>query len=124
MIIAITGSTGQLGRPGAQSGGIEIGDQALPDFRGLAGAGVAGDEAVEGFAMGEIQPALAGDEEFPADRGLPVIKRDLQPGGGGHFRRAQAGRAAADHGELGMKVQGREASRSAIGVNGGFNKPG
>jgi hypothetical protein len=48
----------------------------------------------------------------------------LQPGSGCDFRRPQTRRAAADDGELGMSGQGGEASRSFIGVNGGFNKPG
>ena len=114
----------ESGRPASEGCGIEAGDQVFPDFRRLARAGIAGDEAVERLAVGEIEPAFSGNEEFPANRGLAVVKGDLQPGTGRDFRRAEARRAAADDGKLGMSGQGREASRSIIGVNGGFKKPG
>ena len=61
-----------------------------------------------GFAVGEIEPALSGDKEFPADRGLGIEKRDLQAGGGSDFRRAETRGAAADDGELGMGMHGRQ----------------
>ena len=104
----LEGFHAEVGGPIAESGGIETGDEAFPDFRRLVRAGVAGDEAVERFAVGEIQPAFSSDEEFPADGRFAVEKRDLQPCRGGHLRRAEAGRAAADDGELGVGGQGRE----------------
>ena len=85
----------------------------LPDFRWLAGTGIAGDEAIERLAVGEIKPAFSGDEELPPDGRLAIVKRHLQPGGGGHFRRAEASGAAADDGELRMGVHGRQVMRRA-----------
>lgn len=112
----------EVGRPRAEGDGIKAGDEFLPDFRGLVRAGVAADEAVERLAVGEIEPAFPSDEEFPADRALAIVKRDLKPGRSSDFRHAETRRAAADDGELGMDGHGREASRSFIGVNGGFNR--
>ena len=103
----------EVGRPATQGGGIEASKEFLPDFCGLVRAGVAADEAVERLAVGEIESAFAGNEELPADRGFAIVKRDLQSGGGRHFRRAETRRAAADDGELGMEVHGREIMRRA-----------
>ena len=63
----------ELGRPCAQGGWIKVGDQALPDFRGLVGAGVAADKTLERLAVSEVQPTLARDEKLPPDRRLAVV---------------------------------------------------
>ena len=47
--------------------------------------------------MGDVQAALAGEQEFAADRGHGVVKIDGHAAGEQDFRGHQAGRTAADH---------------------------
>jgi hypothetical protein len=54
--------------------------------------------------FGSIAPA--GDEELPDDGRFALVDRDPEAGGRPDFRRAQTGRAAANHGELGVGGQG------------------
>ena len=102
----LEGFHAQVRRPSAQRGGIEAGNKIFPS---RSAARVAGDKALAGFAVGEVQPALPGDEKFPAYRGFSIIQRYLEACLGRHFSRAQPGRATADDGELMVRVQGRAA---------------
>src|SRR3546814_11113533 len=51
------------------------------------------------FGMGEVEPALAGDQELAPDRALGVEHVDVHPGRARDLRRHQPRRPAADHGE-------------------------
>jgi hypothetical protein len=64
------------------------------------GRAVAREEALELFAVRQVEPATAGQQELPAGRRHPVIDRDARAAAGQQLRRHQAGRAAADHGDL------------------------
>jgi hypothetical protein len=59
--------------------------------------------------VGQVQPALAGDQELAADRTLGVIKIDLQAGRAQLLGGEQAGRAAADDGDTGGGIGDRGA---------------
>ena len=50
----------------------------------------------EGLGMGEVQPALAGQQEFAAHRGHAVVKIDLRAAACEHFGRHETRRTAAD----------------------------
>ena len=58
---------------------------------------VARDEAVEGFGMRQVQPALAGEQELATHRAHAVVQMHLGAACGQHLGRHQAGRAAAHH---------------------------
>ena len=72
--------------------------------------------------MGQVQPALAGEQEFAADRGHRVEQVDLGAAGGQHLGGHQAGRAAADHrhaqgsggGQMGIRVCSHQAAQSML----------
>jgi len=68
---------------------------------------VAGEEAVEVFAMGEVQPAAAGQQEFSAGRRHAVIDGDTGASPGQHLGRHQAGGAGSDHGNLEISHSGK-----------------
>ncbi len=86
----------QPGGPAAQGVGVEPAQPVR--HRGLAGA-IAGDEEVEGIGMGQVQSALAGDQELAPDRALGVVEIHLQPGRAQPFGGEQAGRPSADDGD-------------------------
>ena len=68
---------------------------------------VAREEAVEFFAMGEVEPAAAGQQEFSADRRHAVINGDTRAALGQHLGRHQAGGAGPDHGNLEISHSGK-----------------
>ncbi len=49
--------------------------------------------------MGQVESALAGDQELAAGRSLGLVQVDLQPSGAQALGGEQAGRAAADDGD-------------------------
>ena len=75
---------------------------------------------VERLAVGQVQPALAGEQELAADRGHGVVHVDRGAGGeqrlGGH----QAGRAAADDGDAGRRRTGGRRAARATGTSDGI----
>src|SRR5690606_32856521 len=81
-------------RPRAQRIGIEP-RQPARDL-GLALAVAAG-EQVRRIGMGEVEPALAGDQELAPDRSPGIKQVHRQPGRAQALGGDQPGRAAADH---------------------------
>ena len=53
------------------------------------------------FGMGEVEPALAGDQEFAAYRAFGFEQVDVDTGGDGGLGGHQAGGATTDHGKAG-----------------------
>jgi hypothetical protein len=72
--------------------------------------------------VGEIEPAFAGNEKFPANGGFSIVKRYLNARASRHFRRPETRRAAADDGELGVGVQAEEASPAQKRVKDGTSR--
>ncbi len=62
------------------------------------GGAVARQEDIQGFGMGEVQPAAAGHQQFAAGRGHVVVDCDTQAGAGQGLSRDKAGGASADDG--------------------------
>ena len=84
--------------PLAQGVAIEIVQPRADLARTLAIARI---EPGPRFGMGEIEPALAGNQELAPDRALGFEQMDLDPGRAGDLGGHQAGRAATDHGKAG-----------------------
>jgi hypothetical protein len=70
--------------------------------------GKAADEGLEGLGMGQVQPALASQQELAAHRGHAVEEMHRAPRARQHFRGRQPGGAGADHGDV----------KGAVGWNG------
>ncbi len=85
--------------PGTQLGRPESGQQRLQLRTAIT---VAAEERPGGFGMGQVQPALAGQQKLAARRGHGVKNLDRQvcPRAGQHLGRHQAGRATADDGDM------------------------
>ena len=69
---------------------------------GEARAGVAGDEGFEVFAVGEVEPAVAGDEELAADGAFGIEDRNLSAGCSAGFGGAETCGASSDDGDVGV----------------------
>ena len=54
-------------------------------------------EQLGGFGIGEIEPALARNEKFPANRGLGIKKMNTYAVCRSDFRRTKTRRATTDH---------------------------
>ena len=93
---ALEGFDAESGRPGAQGFGVEI---AQPGFERFARGTVAPEQAVEGFAVGQVEPALAGQQELATDRALGFVEVHRNAGGEGGFGGHQTGRSATDDGD-------------------------
>jgi hypothetical protein len=78
-------------------------------------AAVAPGEGLEGFRMGDVEPALAGQQELAAHRGHGVEDVHLHAARGQGLGRHQAGGAAADDGDVEGGGAGVEAWRSGAG---------
>ena len=72
---------------------------------------VAGREAPWRIRMGEVQPALAGDQELAADRALGLEDVDLAARGAQPLGGEQPGRPAADHGDAAARGWRRDGGR-------------
>ena len=74
---------------------------------------VAADEGLDGLVVGQVETALAGQQELAADRGHGVVEIDHQAGRqqalGGH----QPGGAAANDGDM----AGRRRNRGGCGAS-------
>jgi hypothetical protein len=64
------------------------------------GGAIAGEQAQNVFAVGEIEPAAAGEQEFAADRRHPIMDGDARAALHEDFRRHQSGGAAANDGDV------------------------
>ena len=65
-----------------------------------AGARIAGDEGVEVLAVGDIQAAVASDEEFAADRAFGIEDPDLGAASRTGFSSTEPGGASSDDGDV------------------------
>ena len=100
---ADVGIDAQATRPVAQCVGIEALEPAA-DGRGAFA--VAAGEQRPRIGMGEVEPALARDQELASHRALGLEQVHREPGGPQAFGGHQAGRPAADHCDAtcGMRV--------------------
>lgn len=81
---------------------------------------IAAHEGVEWLGMGEVQAALAGEQEFAAHRRHGIEHVHVQAGAAHDFGRHQAGRAAADDGHADVRrerVHGKAVSSPAISMS-------
>ena len=67
---------------------------------GISGGTVATVQPFEVLAVGEIEAAATGEQEFPPGRWHPIIDRDRGAAGGEHLCRHQPGRAGANDGDM------------------------
>jgi hypothetical protein len=90
------GVDAQPARPRAQRIGIEI---AQPSGDFVLAFAIAPRKRWHRLGVGEVESALAGDQELAPDRTLGVVQVDLDTRGACGFCRHQSGRSATDDGE-------------------------
>jgi hypothetical protein len=86
----------KAGGPVAQRLRVEA---VQPAAHGRGLLAVAAVEQRPRIGMGEVEPALAGDQELAAGRALGLVQVHVQPGGAQALGGEQAGRATADDGD-------------------------
>ena len=86
--------------PLAKLGGGELAEEIAEEW-GEVGAGIAGDEGLQGLAVGEIETTIAGDEKLAADGAFGLENGNAGTGERADFGSAEAGRTAANDGDVG-----------------------
>jgi hypothetical protein len=101
----------QTRRPGAGRLRIELCDHFVPEPRRLFRTAILREELLPRLHLRDIQATASGDEQLATDGGFRIEECHLRTSGGGDFRGAQSGGAAADDRNVHAQGTKRAAAR-------------